>query len=430
MAGSAPIATARSADAANPYATGWRMWVPVAVMMTCSCLSYIDRQALAVISPLILKDTGLSVTDYADAISVFSIVYMIANPLWGSLLDYLGLRVGMLAAVGIWTFASASHAWVAGFYGFAVARGLLGFGEGATFPGGMRTAADSLPPDRRSRGMAISYSGASVGAIVAPLFVIPMAVKFGWRAAFLATGALGVFWLIVWSVVARPPLVRAAERKGKEIEWSRLLEWEFSERVVGNLFQRRFWSLVAGMGLGGAALGPTLALSPLYFSRVFGFSQAHLGGILWIPAVCWEFGYYFWGWVADRFVRDNPRPVRQYLLMTVLALVPSLVTKTHSWIAVLALFSWGMFVAVGFIVTSLHLARRAYPREEAGKVAGIGSGSWSAVVALLMLVYGPWFDRKWYGATFVSLSLIPILGTTLWWWIGRARTSDSAEGTA
>jgi MFS transporter, ACS family, hexuronate transporter len=410
MPGSTPITAPPLTDSTTPLATGWRMWVPVVVVMTASCLSYIDRQALAVISPMILKDTGLSAASYADAISVFSIVYMIANPLWGSLIDYIGLRVGMLLAVGIWTLASASHAWVIGFIGFAAARALLGFGEGATFPGGLRTAADSLPRDRQSRGMAISYSGASVGAILAPLMITPIAVHFGWRRAFLATGALGALWLIVWWFVARPPLVRAVERKKSGVAWPNMLE-------------RRFWLLVVGMGLGGAALGPTLYLCPLYLSRVLGLTQGRLGTILWIPAVCWEFGYYFWGWVSDRYVRDNPRPVGLYLLLTILALIPSVVTKTDSWIAALALFSWAMFIAVAFIVVSLHLSARAYPRDKTGMVAGIGSGAWSAVVAILLVVYGRWFDRQMYTAIFVSLSMVPILGTALWWWIGRARTN-------
>jgi ACS family hexuronate transporter-like MFS transporter len=218
------------------------MWVPVGVMMTCSWLSYIDRQALVVISPMILKDTGLSAASYADAISVFSIVYMVANPLWGSLLDYVGLRIGMLAAVGIWTLASVSHAWVAGFLGFAMARALLGFGEGATFPGGLRTAADSLPLNRQSRGMGISYSGASVGAIFAPLIITPIALKFGWRAAFLTTGVLGGAWLVVWWFVARPPLLRPVARTRRMVLWP-------------NMRERRFWLLVVSMGLGGAALG-------------------------------------------------------------------------------------------------------------------------------------------------------------------------------
>jgi len=155
------------------------MWVASGVIMLCSWLSYVDRQVLAVLSPLILHDTGLSVGDYTKALAAFSFVYMLANPLWGSILDRIGLRLGMLLAVAVWSIASVSHAWVTGLLGFSIARAVLGFGEGATFPGGLRTAADSLPPDRRSRGMAIAYSGSTFGAIVTPLIVTPLALAFG-----------------------------------------------------------------------------------------------------------------------------------------------------------------------------------------------------------------------------------------------------------
>jgi ACS family hexuronate transporter-like MFS transporter len=417
MPSTAPEALDHANGAASPFATGWRMWVPVLMMMTCSWLSYIDRQALAVISPMILKDTGLSASDYADAVSAFSFAYMIANPLWGSAIDYVGLRVGMFAAVGIWTVASASHAWVAGFLGFAAARTLLGLGEGATFPGGLRTAADSLPPSRQSRGMGISYSGASLGSIFAPLVITPIALRFGWRAAFLVTGALGVVWLAVWWLVAWPPLLRPVPRVRNRIVWPKV--WE-----------RRFWLLVVGMGLGGAALGPILYLCPLYLNRVSGLTQKQLGEVLWIPAVCWELGYYFWGWIADRFVRDEARPIKLYAVLAILALATSMTTWTTSWIAALAFFSWGMFIAVAFIVISLHLSARAYPRGETGMVAGIGSGAWSAVVAILLPIYGRFFDHQWYAATFISLSVIPAAGTLLWWWISRAAKATPSLNVA
>ena len=413
MPSTPPEAIEHAAGRANSYAPGWRMWVPVMVMMTCSWLSYIDRQALAVISPMILKDTGLSASAYTDAVAAFSIAYMLANPLWGSLLDYVGLRVGMLAAVGIWTLASVSHAWVVGFLGFAAARTLLGLGEGATFPGGLRTAAESLPLNRQSRGMGISYSGASLGSIFAPLVITPIALRYGWRAAFVVTGALGVVWLAVWWLVARPPLLRPAPKARPRFTWP-------------NIFERRFWLLVVGMGLGGAALGPILYLCPLYLNRVSGLTQKQLGEVLWVPAVCWELGYYFWGWIADRFVRDETRPVKLYVMLSILALATSMTTWTTSWIAALAFFSWGMFIAVAFIVISLHLSARAYPREETGMVAGIGSGAWSAVVAILLPIYGRFFDHQQYAATFISLSLIPAVGTALWWWVGRGAKSETS----
>jgi ACS family hexuronate transporter-like MFS transporter len=390
------------------------MWVPVVVMMSCSCLSYIDRQALTVISPTILKETGLSASAYSYVGGIFSLVYMFSNFFWGAWLDYIGLRVGMLLAVGIWTLASTSHAWVGGFIGFAAARALLGFGEGATFPGGLRTAANSLPLSRQSRGMGISYSGASVGAIVAPLIIVPITLKWGWHTAFLFTGGLGATWLIVWWFVARPPMVDAAERKPTGVSWP-------------NFFERRFWLLFVGMGLGGSALGTILYVSPLFLNRILGISQSRLGKILWFPALCWEFGYYFWGWVSDRWVRDNTRPVRLYVLLSVLALSSSAISLMRSWIAAIALFSWGMFIAVGFIVVSLHVAARMYPRDETGKVAGIGSGAWSAILALLLIAYGPWVGRNLYAPIFVTLSFVPILGTLLWLWIGSSHGRQASE---
>jgi ACS family hexuronate transporter-like MFS transporter len=360
---------------------------------------------------MILRDTGLSVQAYADAVSAFSFAYMIANPLWGSILDRIGLPIGMLIAVGLWSIASVSHAWVTGFLGFAIARTVLGFGEGATFPGGLRTSRDSLPPDRQSRGMAIAYSGSTLGAIVTPLIVVPFALRFGWRAAFFLTGGLGAAWLAIWWSVARPPWLHPSKR-------THAMMWP-------SVRERRFWALVVGMGIGGAPLGTILTLSPVYLNRAIGLTQAELGKILWLPTLGWGIGYYFWGWIADRYIGDNQRPAKLYLLLAALSLPPAFITETGSEAVVLALFFWGMFIAVGFITLSLHVAARAYPKDQTGMVAGIGSGAWGAVLALLLLVYGRWFDRRWYEAAFVSASLVPVLGTALWLWL-TAKTREVA----
>jgi ACS family hexuronate transporter-like MFS transporter len=321
----------------------------------------------------------------------------------------------MLMAVGVWTVASVSHAWVTGLAGFALARAVLGFGEGATFPGGLRTAADSLPPGRRSRGMAIAYSGSTFGAIVTPLIVTPLALAYGWRAAFLITGGLGVLWLGLWWAISRPPWLVPSARTAKML-WPSLRE-------------KRFWMLVVGMGLGGAQLGTVLSLSPVYLNRVLGMTQAELGKILWAPTLGWGIGYYFWGWIADRWVGDHQRPVRLYLLMAALSAPIVLVTRTDSRLAVLALFFWGMFTAVGFITVSLHVAARAYPGDQTGLVAGIGSGAWGAVQAAVLPLYGHWFDQKSYELAWSSMLLLPLLGTALWLWIsslGSVRYSPLA----
>ena len=140
----------------------------------------------------------------------------IANPIWGSILDYVGLRVGMLMGVLIWTVASVSHGWMTGLMGFAMARALLGFGEGVTFPGGLRTAVESLPASKRARAIALSFSGGTLGGVAAPLIAVPIGVRYGWRAAFLFTGALGLAWMVLWFAIARPAVPAQDRAPGPE----------------------------------------------------------------------------------------------------------------------------------------------------------------------------------------------------------------------
>lgn len=408
----APRTLAAPDQESSPF--HWSMWIPSAVMLFCSLLSYLDRQTLAVLAPLVLHDTGMSVRAYADAVSVFSFTYMISNLFWGSLLERIGLRAGMLCAVGLWSISSAAHAWVMGFAGFALARGMLGFGEGATFPGGMQTATSSLPASRRARGMSIAYSGSALGSVLAPLIVTPIALYWSWRGAFLATGVLGFAWLAVWWVVARPPLL------GKPVTIKSRITWP-------NILECRFWSIVVLFGLGASALGPILYLSPLYLSRVMNLSQGEIGAIVWIPAMGWGLGYYFWGWFADRYVRQWQRPVPALFVIAAMALPLMAAPSINSVKWEIVLFTWSMFIAVAFIVLSLHLGARDYPPQQSGLVAGIGSGAWSAVVVAILPIYGRWFERHWFEAIFTSLSLLPLAGVLLWLIFAKKTSGNAAE---
>ena len=382
-------------------------------MLLCSLLSYTDRQALAVLSPVIMAETHLSVQQYTAVVSCFSVAYMIGSPLWGSLIDRLGVRLGMTLAVAIWTLASASHAALYGFLGFAVARTCLGLGEGATFPGALRVAMDSLPPDKQSRGIAIGYSGGSLGALVAPLIVTPVAVAFGWRAAFAVTGLLGLAWLLLWRgtvhVSARPAA-----------KWA-----------VPNFLERRLWAVAASYALGGLPLALVLYLAPLYLFRVFHLSQSTLGKTLWISPLGWEIGYFFWGWFMDHFQPGRRRPVRLFFVLALLSLPPAGVAWLQHPVAVLALLFWAMFIAGGYVVVSLRSGALSYPPEQSALVGGIGAGAWSAVVAAVLPVLGHLFDGGHYSQAFLLTSLFPLAGTLLWWLLTRgSRPSSSPRPSA
>ena len=405
--------TSVAVAASDRASLGWPMWIPCIAMAACSWLAFVDRQVLAVLSPTILKETGLSGQDYGTAFSFFFYVYAAANLIWGSLLDFLGLRLGMVAAVTVWSIASASHGLMSGFWGFAFARGLLGLGEGATFPGGLRTAVESLPSNLRARGIATSFSGGTIGAIVTPLIVIPIALRFGWRTAFFLTGALGVAWIVLWLAVSRPPYLPKVENKPKKIKWP-------------NPFERRFWALVSSYALPAVAPGPILTLIPLYLSRGLHVSQADLRGILWMPPLAWGIGYFVWGYIADRFAAENRRPVGLFAFLTVCALAFGMTTWTSSVMIAILLISWAAFIGGGFQMVALKVGSYAYPREQAAMMSGIASGSFALANAILSPQLGHLIDQQQYAAVFWIIAVCPLIGVVGWLVLSRPQVAQAA----
>src|SRR5688500_2098932 len=237
------MSTTQAVSPTHAAAPGWRMWVPCLGMALCSWLAFVDRQVLTILTPTIMRDTGLSAQNFADASAFFFLAYTLGNPVWGSVLDYFGLRVGMLIAVAVWTGASISHAAMASFAGFALARAVLGLGEGATFPGGLRTAVETLPANLRARGIALSFSGCTIGAVMMPLLLGPLSIQYGWRTAFMATGALGALWLVIWAAIARPPFLPKSSHMTSKLAWP-------------NLRERRVWALVFSYALPAISPGP------------------------------------------------------------------------------------------------------------------------------------------------------------------------------
>jgi len=383
-------------------------WVPAISMLLVSLISYIDRTTLALLAPTILKETGLSGEQYGFIISAFSVAYMLSNPIWGRILDRAGLRRGMTAAVACWTAASVAHAFASGFWSFGAARAALGFGEGATFPGGLRVVVQTLPAEKRGRGLAVAYSGGSLGAIITPLVVTPIFLWWGWRAAFWFTGLIGAGWLAIWAVVARRPDIGQTAAPMKSGPSPPGPGWR----------DRSLWAFICAYALGALPLGFVLYSSSLYLAHPLGRSQEFIGKVLWLPPLGWEVGYFVWGWIADRSVRaGRPRVPVLHKLISVCALLDlplALVPWVSNVAGVLGLLVLAMFVSSGFVVVSVAYATHIYSHRHAGLIAGIGAGSWSALVALAMPYFGRLFDQHHYSATFLIAASIPILGYAGW----------------
>jgi ACS family hexuronate transporter-like MFS transporter len=379
-------------------------------MMLVSTISYIDRNTLALLAPTILRDAHLSNEQYGFIISSFSIAYMLGNPLWGYILDQIGVKRGMTAAVSIWTLASVSHVFAFGFQGLAAARAVLGFGEGATFPGSLRTVVQTLPREQRSRGIALSYSGGSLGAVITPVIITPIAAMWGWRGAFWATGAVGAAWLLLWAVLSRREDISRTPK---------------TERSEGPKFNDpRVWAFVAAYAMGAFPSGFVLYQASIYLTAAFSKSQVEIGKVLWIPPLGWEIGYFFWGWAMDRF---SGAMRRQFLLLMLLSTPLALIPYIASYGLTLAMMFFAMFITSGFIIGAVAYATRHFSVDHAGFIAGLGAGSWSLVVALVMPGVGRLFDLHRYDVAFLIAAMFPVVGCAVWTALGFRDVSKPAQ---
>jgi MFS transporter, ACS family, aldohexuronate transporter len=378
-------------------------WIPALSMLLVSVISYIDRNTLALLAPTILRETHLSNQQYGWVILAFSIAYTIGNPLWGWILDRIGVRKGMAASVSLWTLASVSHAFATGIGSFGLARAVLGFGEGATFPGGLRTVVQTLPPELRARGTALAYSGGSLGALITPLVVTPIAAAWGWRGAFWFTGAVGALWLAGWGLLSRTEKLSAphVEPARADMQWT----------------DPGLWAFMAIYALGAFPLGFVIYQAALYLSQVLHLPQTTIGKVLWIPPLGWETGYFFWGWVTDRYTASGastPALRKLFLLLAILSLPLAAVPLMPSLAATLAMMFATMFICAGFLIGSVAQATHRYPSRYSGLIAGLTSGAWSALVGIAMPGIGKLFDLHWYGVAFGIAAIAPAAGFAVW----------------
>jgi ACS family hexuronate transporter-like MFS transporter len=294
---------------------------------------------------------------------------------------------------------------------FAIARAALGFGEGATFPGGLRTAAITLPVWLRARGVALAYSGGSLGAVITPILITPIALRWGWRGAFVFTGLIGLLWLLLWIVVRRQiphsAQVRSAARKPGTRPKPR---------------DPAIWAFIAAYALGALPLAFVLYGTSVYLGRVRGLTQAEIGALLWIPPLGWEIGYFFWGWVADRFGRIDGAHARRLFATLAILSIPLAVTPriAGQWLFMGALL-FAMFVAAGFVILSVSYATEVFTAESSGLIAGLGAGSWSAAVAVFMPFAGRLFDQDRFDVAFAVSAAVPVAGFALWLLCDRLR---------
>ncbi|MBN8501916.1 MAG: MFS transporter, partial [Sphingomonadales bacterium] len=241
------------------------LWALVALLFAGNALNYVDRQVLALLKPTLEAEFGWTDGDYAHLGSAFQFAAAAALLGVGWFVDRLGVRWAYGIAVAVWSLAGAAHALAQTVQQFVTARVVLAIGETVSTPAGIKAAALYIPAERRNQAIGIVNTASNIGAIITPLLIPPFAVLFGWKAAFVVTGALGFIWLAGWWAGTRnlKPVGTLPERA--PVNWGVLFSDVRSWAVIGaKFFTDCVWWFV-------------LFWMPDFFSRVYGMKQAQLG---------------------------------------------------------------------------------------------------------------------------------------------------------
>jgi len=364
-----------SADPRRPI--GRYRWTICALLFFATTVNYIDRQVLGILGPTLQHDLGWNEQQFADVVSWFTIAYALGFLVVGRIMDRVGTRRGFAGAVVVWSISAMAHALARGAVGFSAARFALGFGESGNFPASIKTVAEWFPGRERAFATGIFNAGSNIGAIVAPLIVPWIALTYSWRAAFIATGALGFLWLIAWLLVYRAPeehpKCSPAELgyiRSDPIESARSVRW------MELLRYRQTWAFALGKGLTDPVWWFYLFWLPKFLDARYGIKLGQLAAPLVVIYLLADVGSVFGGWLSGAFMKRGwsaNRGRKTTMLIAALIIVPTMFapSATNMWVAVLivgtaaAAHQW-------WSANIFTLPSDMFPRYAVGSVVGIG----------------------------------------------------------
>lgn len=330
-----------------------------------NALNYVDRQVLALLKPTLELEFGWNDADYAHLGSSFQIAAAGALLFVGWFVDRLGVRLAYGVAVIVWSAAGMAHALAQTVQQFVAARVILAVGESVSTPAGIKAAALYMPPRQRNVAIGLINTAPNIGAIITPLLIPPFAIAFGWKAAFLVTGALGFLWLLGWVLGTRHlrPIGHAPERA--RVSWRILLR------------DRRSWAVIGAKALTDCVWWFVLFWMPDFFNRVFGMGQAELGGPIAVIFSLAALGAVTSGALFPLLLSrgmslNGARKTSMLFYAIVVLAMPLALLTSNPWIAALFI-GMGLFAHQGFSTNIFGMTTDIVPTIRVASVIALGA---------------------------------------------------------
>ena len=405
-------------------------WVICSMLFFATTINYMDRQVLSLTwKDFIAPEFHWTDDDYGTITAVFSILYSVFCLFAGKFIDWMGTKKGYLWSIFVWSLGACLHAvcgWITmkyegldsvealravqagsatalsiatiSVYLFLFCRSVLAMGESGNFPAAIKVTAEYFPKKDRAFSTSIFNAGASVGALVAPLSIPPLAEWFGWEMAFIIIGVLGFVWMGFWVVFYEKPNksnhVNVAEltyiNQDAETDADpKDADDEGPQISFLNCFTyRQTWSFIVGKFMTDGVWWFFLFWAPAYFSDQFGYkSSSGMGQLLiftlyFIVTVLSIFG----GYLPKYFVEKKGMGayagrMRAMLLFTFFPMTALLAQPLAAWEASPIDPAWWPAIIIG-LAGAGHQAWSAnlfstigdmFPKSTIATITGIGA---------------------------------------------------------
>lgn len=378
-------------------------------------ITYLDRVCISVAGPRMQADLHIDPVGWGWVTGIFTLSYCLFEIPVGALGDRIGARSVLTGIVLWWSAFTSLTGVMTRYYALLVTRFLFGAGEAGAFPNSGVVVARWFAPSQRASMSGLVLAASQTGGAIAPLLVVPVQMRYGWRAAFILFGMFGAIWSAVWYAWFRdtpaekmglPGHESARHRAGgHSFPWRTalrsksvlaLLAVAFCYVYVYNFFQTWFHTfLVKGRGFS----EESLLLSALPYVVA---GCANLAG----------------GAASDALVRRLGR-TRGRRLIGIASLtaagvftIAAMVTRHQLLTVVLLAFVYGAisFQQSGVFGVCLDIGHR-----HAGAITGLMNTS-SQIGSLIGTVgYGYIVDRfHSYDAPFVPMAAVLFIGALLW----------------
>lgn len=402
-------------------------WMVAGLLFAVTLINYIDRGALSALVGEVRQSLNLTNEDYSQIVSLFLIAYAIMYAVSGYVVDLLGTKFGMAIFVFVWSVFQILHGFAAGKWSFAACRFGLGLAEPGSFPAATKAIGEWFPPRQRALGVGIFNTGSSLGAAVAVWLAAALALRYNWRAAFIATGALGLLWVIAWLAIYNSPRRNRwlSDKEAAELnDVPTSVEIPAAQKKVAwsdVLFSRPGFMLILPRFLTDPVIYFVIFWLPAYLEKERGFNLQMIRDYGWIPYAFGGVGYIIGGLLSNRLMhagwalgksRKTAMTIGAVLLPA--AIFAFFAPSAGAAIAAMCIVVLGHAIWVANLMT---LPTDLFPQSKVATAAGFSGMGGAIAGALANWFTGSVVMHFSYLPIFICAGLLHPVAMLLIWWL-------------